>query len=161
MKLSCGRRSFLNLASFAAAGLVVARPAFADDLVCLLHTDEFVTESGDSPFFLHYHTVAIPVAALIALPADGVRVVTTPVDQGSYDLEGFNQFIEKSGLDPGSLKTHHHEILVSQNELARIAKGEANVEIRVISPGGNYVHNFLVTAPPSALVKVRKQLVKT
>jgi hypothetical protein len=128
----------------------------AEAITCLMHQAEFSLENTDSPFYEHFHHLSIPTQALIKPPAEGIVVKTQPVDQGSYDVEGFNKFIASSGLKAEVLRKHDHEVKISRELLERIAGGEKSVEIRVISKAGNYVHNFIVTAPPSALAKVRK-----
>jgi hypothetical protein len=128
----------------------------AQTVACLMRQSEFSLENTDSPFYEHFHHLSIPTQALIKPPAEGIVVKTQPVDQGSYDVEGFNKFIASSGLKAEVLRKHDHEVKISRDQLERIAAGEKAVEIRVISKAGNYVHNFIVTAPPSALAKVRK-----
>jgi hypothetical protein len=137
-----GRRSFLTAALFVKA--------------CPLDLETIAVESDETPFFEHYHQLSLPVSALVDPPKDGILLSTSAVDQGSYDIEGFERFIRSSGLDRDKLKSHSHDILISQADLKRIAGGEKNVEIRVISKAGNYVHNFKITASASALAKVRK-----
>jgi hypothetical protein len=124
--------------------------------LCLVRESEIHTESVDTPFYEHFHTLAIPVSALISPPQEGITVTTSVVDQGSYDVSGFKKFIASSGLKADSLQSHSHPVKITQDQLQRIANGEKDVEIRVISKAGNYVHNFLVTAPRSAIVKVQK-----
>lgn len=123
---------------------------------CLMKLSEFVVETSETPFFEHYHQLVIPVSALVDPPRGGLVVKTTPIDAGSYDVEGFQKFVASSGIDEKSLKTHSHDVTLTAAQLDRIGRGERDVEVRVISKNGNYVHNLLVTAPPSALVKVRK-----
>lgn len=124
--------------------------------LCLVKLSEISAESTDSPFFEHYHQLAIPVASLIQPPATGIVVKTSPVDQGSFDQETLSKFAASSGLDAAKLQRHSHSVALTRSDLSRIADGEKNVEIRVISPNKNYVHNFFFTAPPSLLVKVRR-----
>ncbi len=125
-------------------------------VTCLVHESEVFAESHDTPFFEHFHTISIPVKALIEQPAAGIVVTTSAVDQNSYDVAQFASFIKSSGLNTANLKTHTHAVAITQSQLQRIAAGEKNVEIKVISKAGNYVHNFLVTAPRSAIVKIAK-----
>lgn len=117
---------------------------------------EFSLENTDSPFYEHYHQLSLPVQALLNPPSEGIVIKTSPVDQGSYDVAGFNKFITASGLKAEVLRKHDHDVRITREQLERIAAGEKAVEIRVISKAGNYVHNFIITAPPSALAKVRK-----
>jgi hypothetical protein len=121
-----------------------------------MRQSEFTAENTDSPFYEHFHQLSIPTKSLYQPPADGIVVKTSPVDQGSYDIEGFKKFISSSGLNPEVLRKHDHEVKITREQLERIASGEKSVEIRVISKKGNYVHNFIITAPPSALAKIRK-----
>jgi DUF971 family protein len=129
---------------------------FSSAVSCLVRESEVFAENHDTPFYEHFHTLSIPVKALIEQPASGVVVTTTEVDQNSYDVAGFAAFIKSSKLNPASLKAHTHAVSITQNQLQRIAAGEKDVEIKVISKAGNYVHNFLVTAPRSAILKIQK-----
>jgi len=152
------RRSFLGKSVL--ASLATGMPsAFAENSseVCVMRASEFSTENTDSPFYKHFHQLSIPVAALIKPPVKGIVVKTLPVDQGSYDLEGFKKFIASSGLNAEALLRHDHEVAISSAQLIRIAQGEKDVEIKVISKKGNYVHNFFITASPMVLAKIRKQ----
>lgn len=138
---------------------IPARDALAAplaDVPCYLHTDEVTAESVDSPFYEHFHQLTIPLSALLNPPAQGVTIRSSPVDQGSYDVEAFEKFILESHADEKALQRHQHDVLITEDQLRRLAGGQPAVEIRVISKNGNYVHNFLITAPQSALVKVRK-----
>jgi hypothetical protein len=151
--MSFARRKFIFSSFFstlAAQAQTSALPA------CLVDVTHIGSESHDSPFFEHYHVLALPLASLLVQPAQGIVVKTSPVDQGSYDAAAFEAFIAASGLDKRQLQHHQHDVAITKNQLERIAAGEKDVELRVISPNGNYIHNFLVTAPPSVLVKVRK-----
>ena len=125
-------------------------------ITCLAKESEFATESKDTPFYEHFHTLSLPVSALINPPKEGLTVFTTEVDQGSYDVAGFKSFLKTSGLKAEKLQNHSHDVLITQDQLTRIANGEKEVEIKVISKAGNYVHNFVITAPRSAIVKVLK-----
>lgn len=138
------RRSFLT---------ALLTPTAAE---CVLNLENLAVESGDSPFFEHYHQLLLPVSALLAPPKDGVTVVTSAVDQGSYDTIAFEKFIKSSGLNADNLKVHRHEVQITAAELSRIAAGEKEVEVRVISKAGNYVHNFKITASASALARIRR-----
>ncbi|MGZ3769160.1 MAG: hypothetical protein ACXVCP_06635 [Bdellovibrio sp.] len=114
-------------------------------------------ESLDSPFFEHFHQLVIPVEALIRIPKNGIQLKTTPVDAGSYDNEQLEKFLKESKLDREKLLTHTHDVFIDQTALDRIAKGEKNVEVRVISGRGNYVHNFMFTASPAIKAKIKRQ----
>ena len=124
--------------------------------VCLRPLEVIRVESSDSPFYVHYHQILVPVAALIEKPANGIVVKSSPVDAGSYDPEEFKGFIKSSGLKESSLVSHSHDVQITQKQLIALAEGQA-VEIRVISKAGNFVHNFIVEAPPSALSAIKKK----
>jgi hypothetical protein len=151
--MGLSRRDFLNLNNVSALTADIAS-------LCVAHVGEFSVETQDSPFFEHFHHLAIPIKALIQPPAEGVILKTTPVEQDSYDIEGFKAFIEKFGLDAKALIIHTHEVKISQAKLLAIAAGEKDVEVRVVSPSGNYVHNFLITASPMTLATLRKKAAK-
>ncbi len=151
--MGSSRRDFLSIKTFSALTAEIAA-------LCVEHTGEFSVETQDSPFFEHFHFLTIPLKALQQPPVDGVTLKTTELDQGSYDLDGFKAFIEKSRLDPKALLTHSHDVKISQAQLLAIAAGEKNVEVRVISAAGNYVHNFLITASPMTLATLRKHAAK-
>jgi hypothetical protein len=112
-------------------------------------------ESSDSPFFEHYHQLVIPASVLIKIPEEGVRLVTTPVDSGSYNEDQLDQLVKQTRLNKEKLQTHSHEVFIDKASLERIAQGEKNVEIRVISASGNYVHNFIVNSSPAILAKIK------
>jgi hypothetical protein len=130
------------------------------DFLCVRLASEFSAENTDSPFYEHFHQLSVPVAALMNPPQDGIVVKTLPVDQGSYDIAGFNKFIASSGLKADSLRSHDHDVRISNEQLIRIAQGEKDVEIKVISQKGNYVHNFFITASPMVLATIKVQLRK-
>ena len=151
------KRDFLKTGLIAAAASTLPSISYSEDeVVCLMHSSEMSVESTDSPFFQHFHQLTLPVRALIELPKDGIIVKTSSVDQGSYDVAGFDKFIKSSGLNADLLRKHDHSIQINRNQLLQIAQGQKNVEIRVISKSGNYVHNFLITASPMVLAKVRR-----
>jgi hypothetical protein len=151
------RRELLALSGFAIAmGFTSRSKADPQAVVCLAKQTDLTVESNESPFYLHYHQLSIPVAALLKQPDQGIVVKTSIVDQGSYDVTAFKKFIADSGLDPAKLSAHSHDVKISKAELNRIAAGQKDVEVRVISASGNYVHNFLITANPSTLAKVRR-----
>lgn len=148
--MKTSRRNFLTAAFVPFEAALVSAE-------CSAPSSAVHTENTDSPFFEHYHQLSVPVQALIKPPIDGIIVKTLPVDQGSYDVEGFDQFVASSGLKADDLRRHAHEVSLSREQLERIAQGEKDVEIRVISKNGNYVHNFLITATPAVLARIRKQ----
>lgn len=113
-------------------------------------------ETNESPFFEHYHQLSIPVKALVN-PAKALVLQTSAVDEESMDEKGFEDFIRSSKLDAEKLSRHSHAVSISIEQLKRIAGGERNVEVRVISPAGNYVHNFLITAYQSTLAPQRRR----
>jgi hypothetical protein len=152
-KMGFSRRDFLSLNNLTALSPEIGS-------LCVAHVGEFSVETQDSPFFEHFHFLTIPIKALIQPPAQGITLKTSPVDADSYDVEGFKAVIEQTGLDSGALSTHSHDVKISQAKLLAIAAGEKNVEVRVISAGGNYVHNFLISASPMTLATLRKQVAK-
>lgn len=123
---------------------------------CLAIPGELLIETQDSPFFEHFHYLAIPMSALLTIPDSGIAVKTSAVDITSYDKEGFKKFIADTGLNADSLIKHSHDVKISAQQLQAIAEGQKNVEIRVISANGNYVHNFIITASPMILATLRK-----
>ncbi|QLY26748.1 hypothetical protein [Bdellovibrio sp. KM01] len=151
--MGLSRRDFLSWNNFTALSAELGS-------LCVAHLGEFSFETQDSPFFEHFHSLTIPIKTLLQPPAEGIILKTTPVDQDSYDAEGFKAFIEQTRLDPKALSTHSHNVKISQAKLLAIAAGEKNVEIRVISASGNYVHNFIISASPMTLATLRKQAAK-
>jgi hypothetical protein len=123
--------------------------------LCWVKVDEISAEATYFKAYEHHHQLSIPVSALILPPKDGLKVRTTPLDQGSLDVEAFEQFIKQSGLSP-ALRTHSHEVIFKQEELERIASGEKEVKITVPTPKGNLAHEFFFTAPRSAIIKVQR-----
>lgn len=123
--------------------------------VCGQPLEYLRVESTESPFYVHYHQILIPVEVLIRKPAEGILVKSSSVDAGSYDPNEFKSFIQKSGLKESNLIAHAHDVLISQTQLIEISEGKS-VEIRVISKSGNFVHNFIVQAPPSALSAIKR-----
>ena len=153
------RRTFLFAGALSSLAAAYSKANAASDnkkpdpaADCLMRLSEISTENIDSPFFEHFHRLAIPISSLIKPPQEGLILKTGLMDMGSYNAQEF----EASGLNAKTLLPHIHEVAVTQNQLDRIATGEKDVEIRVITKKGIYVHNFFVTAPPSALIKVRK-----
>lgn len=113
-------------------------------------------ETTYSPFFQHYHLLLLPVQALVSPPSGGIVLRTSEVDQKSFEVREFENFIASSGLNKQALQHHRHNVAISHDQLVRIASGEREVEITVISEKGNHVHNFTVTAPPSVLAAVKR-----
>lgn len=121
---------------------------------------EFIrTESTDTPFYEHYHQLLVPVAALVSPPSKGLVISTSAVDAESYNQDEFSKFLASSGLKRSTLQEHKHDVLISHSQLLQIRDG-AEVEIRVISKAGNYVHNFFIKASPSALSAVKRKAIK-
>jgi hypothetical protein len=131
-----------------------------EQATCLAVPGEFSIETQDSPFFEHFHYLAIPISALLTIPAAGVVLKTSTIDIASYDKEAFTKFIADSGLNAESLLKHSHDVKISGEKLQAIADGHKNVEIRVISANGNYVHNFLITVSPMIVATLRKAKMK-
>ncbi|MCC6137885.1 MAG: hypothetical protein IT287_04585 [Bdellovibrionaceae bacterium] len=126
--------------------------------VCLKGLEGIDVESHDSPGYTHYHQLILPVSHLVMPPQNGIQLKTSAVDQGSYDVAGLEAFAKNINTDIKALKAHDHEVFISRDELLRIAAGEENVEIAVLARDKKtYVHNFFVTAPPSALAIVKKE----
>jgi hypothetical protein len=123
---------------------------------CMPGLDFVSSEATYFARYEHFHLLSIPIAVLIELPREGFTTRTTTLDQGSLDEEAFNQFIKETKLNGPALKRHSHEVKFTQEDLRRIASGEANVEITVKTPKGNLAHKFHFTASRSALVKISR-----
>lgn len=134
----------------------VSALAQAETSDCSQELTGITLENNETPFFEHFHELHVPLTALQKPPLNGILLKTSAMDPGSYDVRGFKNFVQQFGLDPHSLSRHGHEVKISQRQLQRIANGEQNVEVRVVSANGNYVHNFLITASPAILASVRK-----
>lgn len=147
--MTTSRRDFISLAS------TLLSPA--KDVPCIMHTGDLAVETQESPFFEHFHFLSIPLEALVKPPEAGIVLTTTPVDQDSYDVDGFKKFIASSGLNEKNLLVHTHDIKLSKDQLQAIASGQKNVEVRVISQKGNYVHNFRITASPMILATIKNK----
>jgi hypothetical protein len=116
------------------------------------------------PFFEHYHLLLIPVSALVELPANGIDLETSRVDQGSLNEESFNNFIE-SLIASGQIKKGDtqaiqdfrdhkpHKVKLTRDQLKEIASGK-ELYLKVISENNNDVHEFIIKASPSALARV-------
>ncbi len=122
---------------------------------CLLKVDEITAEATGFTRYQHFHNLSLPVSVLIAPPEAGFKIRTSILDQGSLDEAAFAQFIKETGIDP-SLRYHSHLVSFTKEDLGRIASGEKEVKIGVLTPMGNFAHNFFFTAPPSALVKIKR-----
>lgn len=127
----------------------------AAKVACLMKQDEITAEATGFTRYEHFHQLSIPLAVLINPPAEGFKIRCSMLDQGSLDEEAFNKFIKETGLDP-SLRYHSHQVSFTREELDRIASGEKDVKIRVLSPKGNFAHEFFFTAPRSALIKIKR-----
>lgn len=123
--------------------------------VCLMKLDEITTEGSGFTRYEHYHQLSIPVSVLINPPKEGFKIRCSTLDQGSLDEKAFNDFIKETGIDP-SLRFHSHEVTFTQDHLNRIANGEKDVKITVLSPKGNFAHDFTFTAPRSAIIKIQR-----
>lgn len=117
--------------------------------------DEISTEATGFTKYEHHHQLAIPISVLINPPDEGFKVRTSTLDQGSLDEAAFKSFLKESGLDE-SLRFHSHEVKFTKDQLNRIASGEKEVKISVLSPKGNPAHDFFFTAPRSAIIKVKR-----
>ncbi|MCB0412364.1 MAG: hypothetical protein KDD22_07550 [Bdellovibrionales bacterium] len=153
------RRLFLNLSSLFTF-LPLARASEHQSKSCYtkltgLHGVD--VESNIAEGFSHFHQLIIPVADLISPPEGGIKLLTSCMDQGSFDQAGLEQFASEAGFSLEALQMHDHDVFISRAELRRIASGESDVEITVYARDKKtYVHSFFVTAPPSALAAVRE-----
>ena len=147
--MTTSRRDFLSLASALVSPIQEAS--------CVMHTGDLAVETQESPFFEHFHFLTIPMSALANPPDAGIVLTTTPVDQDSYDVDEFKKFIASSGLNEKNLLVHTHDIKLSKEQLQAIASGQKDVEVRVISQKGNYVHNFKITASPMVLATIKNK----
>lgn len=150
------RRLFLKSAAVGSV-VLVGKEALATsaETTCLPGLDHVSAEATYFARYEHYHLLSIPVSVLISLPAKGYTTRTSTVDQASLDMEAINQFIKETGMSD-SLKTHSHKVEFSQDDLKRIAAGEKEVEITVLTPKGNLAHRFYFTASPSALARIKR-----
>lgn len=147
--MTTSRREFFSLASSLVAPI--------KDIPCIMHTGDLSVETQESPFFEHFHFLSIPVEALVNPAEAGIILTTTPLDQDSYDVDGFKKFIASSGLNEKNLLVHTHDVKLSKDQLQAIASGQKDVEVRVISQKGNYVHNFKITASPMILATIKNK----
>lgn len=148
------RRGFLQLTASTGVLIALAPEVQAADS-CVPSLGYISAEATYFKAYEHYHLLSIPVSALITLSDKGYTTRTSVLDQGSLDEEALKKFLKETGLS-SSLKDHSHEVHVTQAELQRIANGEKDVEITVLTPKGNLAHRFYFTATQSALAKVRK-----
>jgi hypothetical protein len=156
------RRNFILTGVLSGVALTTAKSALAapaslnkEDL-CVMKMDHVTAEATYFARYEHFHILAIPISVLINPPAEGYKVRTSPLDQDSLDEKAFAEFIKDSGLDASSLRLHSHEVSFSQAELERIASGEKEVKITVLTPKGNVGHHFFFTAQRSAIVKIQR-----
>jgi len=156
------RRNFvfgtaLSGLAIALPGRSIAEPTSvkSEDL-CLIKMDQVSAEATYFSRYEHFHILSIPIAVLINPPAEGFKIRTSPLDQDSLDEKAFAEFIKDSGLDGPSLRKHSHEVNFTKEELERIASGEKEVKITVLTPKGNVGHYFYFTASRSALVKIQR-----
>ncbi|MNL00857.1 hypothetical protein D3C87_1213040 [compost metagenome] len=154
------RRNFILSSVLSGVALSAAKPAAAEpgkkEELCVMKMDHVTAEATYFARYEHFHILAIPISVLIAPPAQGYKVRTSPLDQDSLDEKAFAEFIKDSGLDASSLRVHSHEVNFTQAELERIASGEKEVQITVKTPKGNIGHHFFFTAPRSAIVKIQR-----
>lgn len=151
------RRLFLSSSLTLGSALLIGQESIAnpESAVCVPGLDFVSAEATYFKAYEHYHLLSIPVTTLITLPEAGFTTRTSILDQGSLDVEAIEKFLKETGLS-ASLKTHSHEVKFTQAELQRIASGEKEVEITVLTPKGNLAHRFYFTASPSALAKIRR-----
>lgn len=156
------RRHFLKSAALTGAALTISNKSLAtevagkDNDACLIRMDQVTAEATYFARYEHFHILAIPLSVLIAPSVNGYTTRTSPLDQASLDEKAFNDFIKETGLDGASLRTHSHSVTFTQQELERIASGEKEVKITVMTPKGNLAHHFYFTASRSALVKIKR-----
>ncbi len=156
------RRHFLKNATVAGAtlalsnkSLAVSTPAQPED-TCQIRMDQVSAEATYFARYEHFHILTIPVAVLVNPPEQGYSTRTSVLDQDSLDEKAFNEFIKETGLDGASLRIHSHAVTFTKEELERIANGEKDVKITVMTPKGNIAHYFYFTASRSAQVKIQR-----
>lgn len=157
------RRHFILSGAALSGAMLITKTSKAEEVLsakkeelCLMKMDQVTAEATYFARYEHFHILAIPISVLITPPAAGYKTRTSPLDQDSLDEKAFNEFIKESGLDGNSLRVHSHEVNFTQAELERIANGEKDVEITVLTPKGNLGHRFYFTASRSAIVKIQK-----
>lgn len=152
------RRQFLLAALATPVAASVTAQALTATATCeSAELDAIQIESeGQVPFFEHYHQILVPVAALVDPPAEGITLVTSPMDQGSYDQAGYDATFTKP-QDKLNFQHHKHPVFISQQQLQQIASGAREVLVQVYSKNtGNHVHDFKITASRSALIKTQR-----
>jgi hypothetical protein len=143
--------------ALATAGTSMAEPTpQKPEELCLIKMDQVSAEATYFSRYEHFHILSIPLSVLIKPSAEGYTTRTSPLDQESLDEKAFAEFIKDSGLDGPSLRKHSHEVKFTKEELERIASGEKEVKITVLTPKGNVGHHFYFTASRSALVKIQR-----
>jgi hypothetical protein len=156
------RRNFLKNAGVAGAALALSNKSLAveaaakADDTCLIRMDQVTAEATYFARYEHFHILAIPISVLIAPPEQGYTTRTSVLDQASLDEKAFNDFIKETGLDGASLRVHSHAVSFTKEDLERIASGEKEVKITVMTPKGNIAHYFYFTASRSAQVKIQR-----
>lgn len=116
--------------------------------------------SAEATYFAryqHFHLLSIPLDVLIEAPKDGYATRCSPLDQASLDEVAFAKFLDETGLKDEALRHHSHLVKFTQQDLLRIGSGEENVEITVMTPGGNLGHRFYFTAPKSAVLNIQRK----
>jgi len=148
------RRNFLILSGLIT--LPFSHALSANDQ-CLTGLQGIDVESNDSAGYEHFHQLILPVSALITPPRSGIKLLTSTVDQGSFNDSDMKTFAKTLNMNSDALRTHNHEVFITYEELKSIASGTKNVEIKVYARSNKqYVHNFLITAPPSTLSMIKK-----
>ncbi len=154
------RRLFMSVSS-----LFIALPmaGAAEERTCntgLTGLEGMDIESGWAQGFSHFHQLIIPVSYLISPPKEVNLLLTSQMDQGSFDKVGLEQFAILNNYSLDALLKHNHEVYVTREQLLRIASGEENVELQVFKRDDKtaHVHSFFVTAPRSAIATVKQVL---
>lgn len=98
----------------------------SDVMTCILHDSDFFTESSElgektgdtnddkesaeslAKAYGHFHFLSIPLSALLA-GKDYVASMSS-VDQGSYDVKGFDAFVLSKRLDARNFVAHTHQL---------------------------------------------------
>ncbi len=125
---------------------------------CLTDLEGIDVESDDAVGYEHYHQLILPVSALVNPPTSGIWLRTSAVDQGSYDELGMQDFSKSINVNVEAMRSHTHDVFISYEELKSIAAGAKKVEVKAYARDKKtYVHNFFITAPPSALAVVKRE----
>ncbi len=146
----------LSMATIRSFGAQSSSSVSAKQNQCIPNLDYISTESTHFQVYEHYHRLSIPISALILPPSGGVTVKTSMLDQSSLDKKKYTNFIEQTKRKFESLINHDHEFVITQEQLERIASGEREVEVKLLSPIGNLTHIFYFTASKSALIKINR-----